>query len=475
VKRSLTFDLSFVEYHLGGGRPSLAPALVEMIGPPRPTDAPILQHHADVAASVQKVLEDAVVFLAKQLRAMTGSRRLCYSGGVALNIDANARIKDEAGFDEIAITPSAYDAGTSIGAALHLHHTRFGRRRVAPLVGAYKGPQYDDAAIAAAFKAAGLTPERVDEPSDAAAQLLADGAVIGWFQGREEIGPRALGNRSILMDPGVPDGKSLINARVKFREAFRPFAPSVPLEDAAQYFEGVCPSPFMLYKFPVRIEWQGRLGAITHVDGSARVHTVTASENGRFHALLKAFGRRRGYSVLLNTSFNVQGQPLVSTPEQAIAVYLQTRMDALVIGPYVVRRDIAADVHAPAPGLPPGVVDPGGAPRGPAVEPRRQSAPYPDGIAITNGEAAAFDAWLAAARRAAVTTPQVSALLQAIARLEGDVWLQSQSGVDHLVGLWQTLAGIFLDSNRVYELTEQTVRDPRLLERGPFPPENMTP
>lgn len=442
---------------------------------------PIRSEHADLAASMQLLLEEVIVFLAKQLRAMTGLRRLCYAGGVALNIDANSRIREECGFDEIFIMPSAYDAGTSIGAALYLHHLGFQRPRVAPLPNAFKGPRFDDGEIELALRGAGLAFERVEDPAAAAAALLAGGAIVGWFQGREEIGPRALGNRSILLDPGIPSGKDHINQRVKFREAYRPFAPSVPLDDAALYFESPCPSPFMLYKFPVRREWRERLPAVTHVDGSARVHTVTREENPLFFGLLKRFGEHKGYSVLLNTSFNVRGQPLVSRPGQAIELFRQGALDALVIGGFVVERrgGEPRTKKIAAADLPSGVVDPGGAPSFPLFEEPPAPAPYPEGIALDGDEKEVLRRELEELRRRA-TGPEgrlvreVAALLE---RLERSPRLQQLLGAESLPTLWRAFSRLWSGDSDLPAATARDLylRGEKKFPRGPEPRSGESP
>jgi carbamoyltransferase len=244
----------------------------------------------------------------------------------------------EGPFENIFIQPAANDAGAALGSALVLAHLRHGipRREGNELV--YLGPAFDDAACERAARGAGLVVERPPNVVERTAELLADGRIVGWFQDRMEIGPRALGNRSILADPRRPDMKDVLNARVKHREAFRPFAPSVTAEAAADYFVGVSESPHMLLVFDVKPEQRERVPAITHVDGTARVQTVRAETNPRYHALLEAFGRRTGVPMLINTSFNVRGEPIVCTPEDAVRCFLGTQMDHLVLGDLVCTR-----------------------------------------------------------------------------------------------------------------------------------------
>lgn len=319
-------------------------SLTDLLGfPPRAADDPVEAVHTDLARSLQIVLEEVLLAKVRHLHEATGNPRLCYAGGVALNCVANARIRTDGPFESIFVQPAAGDAGGSIGAAAIAHHRLTGSFERRRLVDARLGPSYDTEGLAAALRGADVpvTDRRADPDRLLAetADLLAGGAVIGWFQGRMEFGPRALGARSILADPRDPGMRDRINDLVKKRESFRPFAPSVVAERSEEFFELSGPSPFMLDTAQVRDP--GRLPAIAHVDGSARLQTVDAAVDPRFHALLTAFGDRTGFPILLNTSFNLRGEPIVCTPEDALASFTRCGLDALVIGDLLIRaRDV---------------------------------------------------------------------------------------------------------------------------------------
>lgn len=330
-------DLSYFLYQYGAGR-MVSDRFRERFGPPRSPAGDILDHHRDVARALQVQTEAVIVDLARWLRIQSGLPRLVMAGGVALNCLANARILRQQIFDEVFVQPAAGDNGACLGAALFVAHRKLGDPRGPAMVDAYLGPDIQsDAAEAAAQR--GLEVVRPPDVVEEAAQRLAAGQILGWMQGRMEYGPRALGNRSILADPTRPEVKDRVNAEVKFREPFRPFAPSVPLEVAGDWFEDARPSPYMLLAFPVKQELRARIPGVTHVDGSARVQTVTATENERFHALLHAFGRRTGVPILLNTSFNVRGEPVVCTAAQALEALLRTGLSAVVIGDLLVVKN----------------------------------------------------------------------------------------------------------------------------------------
>jgi carbamoyltransferase len=269
------------------------------------------------------------------LRTRFDVRQFCYSGGVALNGIANQHLIDRLGID-LQMNGSCEDNGTAVGAALAVHHARTGKRLTEEVCD-YYGREYSSSEVEAAIRRADCRAERYapEQTIEVTAAALAQGAVVGWFQGRSEFGPRALGNRSILADPRDPDMKAILNARVKGREAFRPFAPAV-IEDAApDWFELDGPSPMMLRVVPIR---PGRpLPAVTHVDGSARVQTVSRDQNPRFHDLLTAFQKQTGVPVLLNTSFNVAGEPIVESPGDALRTFMASDMDLLVLGDQMVR------------------------------------------------------------------------------------------------------------------------------------------
>ncbi len=315
--------------------------LTALFGPARRRDEAITQRHRDLAASVQLVLEEALLHLGRRLRRLSTARALCLAGGVAFNCVANRRLQRELEFDKIFVQPAAGDAGAALGAALWLTVRRGGRGQRHVMHHAYLGPSYEEEALGAALAQAGLTGTRLEpgELAERVARELSHGRLVFWFQGRMEWGPRALGNRSLLADPRREDIRELINTNVKFREPFRPFAPSVLEERAAEYFEMETPSPFMQWTVRVRPVMKGVLPAVTHVDGTARVQTVDRVSNPPFRRLLEAFDRLTGVPVLLNTSFNVQ-EPIVCTPDDAIGCFLKTKVDWLVLGPYLVSRPV---------------------------------------------------------------------------------------------------------------------------------------
>jgi carbamoyltransferase len=297
----------------------------------------------DVAASVQLVCEELVLEMAREAHRRTGSKNLCLSGGVALNATANGRLLRESPFERVWIQPAAGDAGGALGAALYAAHA-LGAAPRAEMRRADLGPDHSPAAAAAALAAAGLECEEIADDGrlcERVAGMLADGRVVGWHQGRSEWGPRALGQRSILADPRPAAMKRALNEKIKFRELFRPFAPSAAAEAARDWFDlgpGPAPAPyrFMLATTSVREDRRSRLGAVTHVDGSARVQSVDAAECPLYHRLISSFGAVTGVPVVLNTSFNLKGEPIVESPSDAIATFLASGMDALALGPFLV-------------------------------------------------------------------------------------------------------------------------------------------
>jgi carbamoyltransferase len=338
-------------------------------GPPRRPETPVEQRHMDVARSIQTVTEEIMLKLARHARDETGMKHLCMAGGVALNCVANGKILREKIFERIWIQPAAGDAGGALGAALAVWHMHKEHPQARVIVqpdsmrGAFLGPEFSDDEIEAVLSAHQAVYRKLDNEVllDEVAALLAGQKIVGWVQGRMEFGPRALGHRSILGDPRSPQMQSVLNLKVKFRESFRPFAPAVLRERAAEFFELGEESPYMLFVAPVhpdqRLETptaasgfdrlkqlRSRLPAITHVDDSARVQTVTADQNPVFHALLKRFEAQTGCPVLMNTSFNVRGEPVVCTPDDAYRCFVNTEMDYLAIGNFLLER--AAQPHA---------------------------------------------------------------------------------------------------------------------------------
>ncbi|MBK9992296.1 MAG: hypothetical protein IPP19_16640 [Verrucomicrobia bacterium] len=330
--------------------------------PRRLPEAALTQVYCDLARSIQEVTEEIVLRLARTLHAATGEEDLCLAGGVALNCVANGRLLREGPFRRIWVQPAAGDAGGALGAALALHHLHYGAARPAPtedaMRGAVLGPEYGDEEILAAVKHENLTARRMtdDELNAFVAHQITDGKVIGYFQGRAEFGPRALGARSILADARSSAMQSQLNLKIKFRESFRPFAPVVLAERASDFFDLHSASPYMLFTAPVQVSHRKKSGAtarelsarvhelrsdipaVTHLDYSARVQTVDHRENPRLHALLKAFERETGCPVLINTSFNVRGEPPVCHPREALACFLDTGIDILVLGNFVIDK-----------------------------------------------------------------------------------------------------------------------------------------
>ncbi|MEZ5353420.1 MAG: carbamoyltransferase C-terminal domain-containing protein [Bryobacteraceae bacterium] len=275
-------------------------------------------------------------------RQVTGQRRLCLAGGVALNCAANGKLFDETPFTEVYVQAASHDAGTAIGAAQYVWHQVLGHPRDFVMRHVYYGPEYSDREIAAASHAAGVEFQSLDEESlvDHTARALAAGKVVGWFQGRMEFGPRALGNRSILADPRRADMKDTLNRRIKLREPFRPFCPSVLAEEAAGIFTVGQPSPFMVQAYPIREQYRSSIPAVVHEDGTGRLQTVERDVNPRYWSLIRRFAGLTGVPVLINTSFN-ENEPIVNTPAQALDCFLRTDMDVLAIGCHLIRKPSA--------------------------------------------------------------------------------------------------------------------------------------
>jgi carbamoyltransferase len=329
-------NLAWFAYHREGGW--LSRAFLDRYGPPRVPESAITELHEDLAFAVQDLLEETALHVARALQRRTGCGDLCLAGGVALNSVMNTRLLNEAGFRRIFIQPAASDAGNALGAALWVWHQRLGRPRGEAMSHAYFGADWTEREQAAALAGQGLEVRSVADPAEEAARLLADGRIVGWFQGRAEVGPRALGARSILADPRRAETKDVVNARVKRREAFRPFAPSVLDERGHEFFDRYEPNPFMLLVQPVRADQRAQIPAVTHVDGTARLQSVTAQENPLYHRLISRFAARTGVPVVLNTSFNLRGEPIVHRPAEAVADFLASDMDALFLGSLVATK-----------------------------------------------------------------------------------------------------------------------------------------
>jgi carbamoyltransferase len=305
------------------------------------------RYYADIAASVQRVTEEAILNMARYLHQRTGQRNLCLAGGVAYNSVANGRLLNETPFEHLYIQPAAGDSGGALGAALYAYHVLLGRPRDFVMQHAYWGSNYSPDSVRSAICAAGATFEEFDNADrlvDRIAANLAEGQVIGWLQDRFEWGPRALGNRSILADPRSANMKEIVNTKIKFREPFRPFAPSVLADRVSDYFElpgcpGQEPDPlkFMLAVLPVRDAAQDRIPACSHM-GTGRLQLVEQRANPLYYRLIERFGQATGVPVVLNTSFNLRGEPIVTTPENALNTFSKSGLDELVMGNFIVKK-----------------------------------------------------------------------------------------------------------------------------------------
>jgi len=314
--------------------------MVEAFGPARDPRTELTDLQNDVAAALQAMLEEAYLQLVNTLWERTQIPNLCLAGGVALNAVANGRIRPETSFEEVYVQPAAGDSGTAVGAAYHVWNQVLGQPRGFVMEHAYTGPEYSDDEQRAAIEAAGFTPQRLDDDDlfSTVAGRIAEGDVVGWFQGRMEFGPRALGNRSIVVDPRRHDMKDILNARIKHREPFRPFAPSILAETTGEWFEQDYASPFMVLVYKTRADKRDKIPAVNHVDDTGRLQTVEERVAPRYYRLIEAFAAETGVPVVLNTSFN-ENEPIVMTPEQAVETFAKTKMDLLVLGNYMVSRD----------------------------------------------------------------------------------------------------------------------------------------
>ncbi len=339
-----THDKEGVDMNWDAGEPTISrifsDRMVETFGAPRAEHGELTDLHRDVAASLQAMLEEAYLHLCEMLWERTRLPNLCLVGGVALNAVANGRVLPETPFERLYIQPAAGDSGTAVGAAFYVWNQVLGRPRGFVMEHAYTGPEFSDEEIRAALEEAGLQAERLDDDELFAtvAERIAEGDVVGWFQGRMEFGPRALGHRSIVADPRRGDMKDVLNARIKHREPFRPFAPSILAERCGEWYEQDYPSPFMVLVYKTAADKRGTIPAVNHVDDSGRVQTVEQRIEPRYHRLISEFESLTGVPVVLNTSFN-ENEPIVMTPRDAIETFLQTKMDVLALGNHVVRRN----------------------------------------------------------------------------------------------------------------------------------------
>jgi carbamoyltransferase len=341
---SYRFDMDYFVYHWGDRMPSKKLCgLLE--GLPRRPDEPVTKRHEDIAAAVQLVLEHIMTKMLNHVHKVTKCDAIVLAGGCALNSVYNGKILRRTPFKRIWIQPNATDGGTSIGAATYVYHSVFNKKRKHVMTDAYLGPGYTNAEIKKFLDKNKITyTEFKDEENciETVAKLIWNNNVVGWFQGRMEWGPRALGTRSILSNPCNPKMKEILNEKVKHREKFRPFAPVVCVDDALTYFDCDKPIPeptdFMLMVYPIRKEWRSRIPAVTHVDGSGRLQTVREDQNPLYYYLIKEFGKLSGIPILINTSFNIRGEPIVCTPYDAYKCMMGTGIDYLVLGRYLIKR-----------------------------------------------------------------------------------------------------------------------------------------
>jgi carbamoyltransferase len=343
-------DLQYFVHHAQGadmtwedGSPTVgtlySPEVVKLLGEARPVRSEYTQHHYDVAASMQAMLEEAEFHIVRDAAKRTGKKALCLAGGVALNSSFNGKVLPETDFEDIFVQPASGDAGTCIGAAFYVYHQTLGHPRSFEMKHSYTGPSYTNAEIEIVLKGRGLSYKTLDDSEifRTTADLMVQANVVGWFQGAAEWGPRALGNRSIVADPRRDDMKEILNARIKHREMFRPFAPSILGEATGDYFEQSYPDPFMVKVYKIREEKRAEIPAVTHVDGTGRLQTVEKDVNPRYHQLISAFAEQSGTPVVLNTSFN-DNEPIVCTPDEAINCFERTHMDVIVLGNYMMKK-----------------------------------------------------------------------------------------------------------------------------------------
>jgi carbamoyltransferase len=343
-------DLKYFSHHLTGvamrmenNQPVFgtvySAALVKEFGPVRPQGSPLTEYHKDIAASVQAYTEQVLFHVASHMRKVTGLSSLCVAGGVAQNSVANGKLASATGFRDIYIPSAGHDAGIAMGSALFLYNHMLRQPRTGPIYSAYTGSSFTNDEIETVLNHASVPFERLrdDEIFEIVTEALINKGVIGWFNGRAEFGPRALGARSIIADPRNPNAKDLLNEKIKRRESFRPFAPSILREYVKEYFQFEDNVPFMEKVFPIRPERRAEIPAVTHVDGTGRLQTVDKSVSPRYYKLIETFHKKTGVPILLNTSFN-ENEPIVNTPLEALDCFLRTKMDMLVMENCVVRR-----------------------------------------------------------------------------------------------------------------------------------------
>ncbi|NDK54515.1 carbamoyltransferase family protein [Pontibacter fetidus] len=326
-----------------GGEPNIGPIfsdyLVDMFGPARQKTDELTQYHKDLAASVQRITEELIFHILNHLQKRTGLKNICIAGGVAQNSVVNGKVLANTSFESLYIPSAGHDAGTALGSSLYLYNHVLGQPRLQPIYHASTGSRFCNDEIEAYLIEQNISYTRYsdEELYERVTNRLLDAGVVGWFQGRAEFGPRALGHRSIIADPRRSDAKDLLNAKIKRRESFRPFAPSIMKEYVSEYFEITDNVPFMEKVFPIRKEKHAEIPAVTHVDGTGRLQTVDAENNPRYYNLIKAFNAKTNVPILLNTSFN-ENEPIVNTPKEALDCFLRTKMDMLVLENIVIER-----------------------------------------------------------------------------------------------------------------------------------------
>jgi len=335
---SFKIDPSFFPFN--SGNKMFGQKMIDTFGPPRTPESEITDRHQDIAASLQEFFENTLVTITRKLHEETRLENLCLAGGVFLNCSANQKILERSGFKNLFIQPAAGDAGGALGVAAYINHAILKNPRTDPQESSSLGPKFSSSEIERALRSQGLNFKKLspEEFFGTVTDALIRDQAVGWFQGRMEFGPRALGNRSILASPLTAKMRDYLNHQVKKREGFRPFGPVVCVEDAPNYFDLSIPSPFMLLAPKVKKEMQSRIPAVTHADETARIQTLTESQNPKLYRLLKVFGEKTGTPVLVNTSFNLRGEPIVCSPDDAVSCFKTSDLDALAIEDYWVEK-----------------------------------------------------------------------------------------------------------------------------------------
>ncbi len=342
IREDGSFHLNMKYFNFEYGLTMTGSAIEKLFGQPtRKPESPLTQFHKDVARSLQEITEEMMLKIVRYAKKVCPSENLCLAGGVALNCVANGKILKTGLFKDIFIQPAAGDAGGALGAALAIWHKEYGGARLPKMEHAFLGNEYSNEEIESCLQAENLPYEKLNDAElmETVSGLLEGEHVIGWFQGRMEYGPRSLGNRSILADARNKENWQKVNLKIKFRESFRPFAPTVLEERVSDYFDLNRESPYMLLVADTLPHRRSEIPAVTHVDGSARIQTIRRDQNPRYYDLLKAFEKRTGCPVIINTSFNVRGEPIVESPKDAVHCFLHTQMDFLVLGNYLLRKE----------------------------------------------------------------------------------------------------------------------------------------